>query len=183
MPWIDNDGSTSTPSFAFQSEKSLGWYRSAASTMALSYGSLSIPAGPNAAVIASFGASGGNTNYIMLDGLRVSGDDTANTLWNNAKNMSFTANSALTIFLGQTDSAVSGLAINTTRGDVFLNSGSSLLMNQARLISIRTQGSLDSTTLAQGELAIAIAVASGASMALRSGNTIYYWTSSASTKG
>lgn len=56
-------------------------------------------------------------------------------------------------------------------------------LNQARFVSIRTQGSLDSTTLAQGELAVSIAVASGASLALRSGTTIYYWTSSASTKG
>lgn len=42
MP-IDNDGAATLPTFSFLSETSLGWYRSAASSMALSYGTISLP--------------------------------------------------------------------------------------------------------------------------------------------
>ena len=38
-------GVSRSPSFTFESERSLGFYRSAASTIALSYGTLSLPAG------------------------------------------------------------------------------------------------------------------------------------------
>jgi hypothetical protein len=40
MPWIDNDGSALSPILAFQSEQSLGFYRSGNSNLALSYGTL-----------------------------------------------------------------------------------------------------------------------------------------------
>lgn len=40
-----SDGVSRSPSVTFESERSLGFYRSAASTIALSYGTLSLPAG------------------------------------------------------------------------------------------------------------------------------------------
>lgn len=42
-PIANADGSALAPGSAFSSEISLGWYRSAASTVALSYGTLSLP--------------------------------------------------------------------------------------------------------------------------------------------
>lgn len=45
MSWIDADGTPQLPSFAFESEISLGFYRSAQSAVGLSYGQLQLPAG------------------------------------------------------------------------------------------------------------------------------------------
>lgn len=84
-----------TPPFAFSSESSLGWYRSAASTMALSYGTLNL--------------------------------------------------------------------------------------RQGRLVSVRTQASLASTgNVVDSEWAVVVGV-SAATLAIRSGQTTYLWTSSATT--
>lgn len=55
-------------------------------------------------------------------------------------------------------------------------------LQQSRLVSMRTAASLDSTTLQTNECAFAFN-ASGASFAIKSGGTVYYFTSSASTKG
>lgn len=56
-------------------------------------------------------------------------------------------------------------------------------LNQARLVSMRTAASLDSTTLAVNEAAFTIVAGSAAQLAIRSGGTIYYFASSSSTKG
>lgn len=57
-----------------------------------------------------------------------------------------------------------------------------LNMANARL-SVRTAASLDSLNLVGPEIAFSVGGASGASLAIRSGSTIYYFASSASTKG
>ena len=51
-----SDGVSRSPSFTFESERSLGLYRSAASTLALSYGTLSLPG--NLAVTGTIAATG-----------------------------------------------------------------------------------------------------------------------------
>ena len=48
-------GSAIVPSHTFKSEQSLGWYRSAASTMALSYGTLVVPSGLTTGGVFSLG--------------------------------------------------------------------------------------------------------------------------------
>jgi len=47
--WVsmDTDGQSVSPAYQFESERSLGFYRSAASTVALSYGTLSLPGALN----------------------------------------------------------------------------------------------------------------------------------------
>ena len=50
-------GVSRSPSFCFESERSLGFYRSAASTIALSYGTLSLPGGLVAADDSTFSGS------------------------------------------------------------------------------------------------------------------------------
>lgn len=90
------ESASTSPSYGFSSESSLGWYRSGVSTVALSYGSFN--------------------------------------------------------------------------------------MNQGRLVSVRTTASLDSTSLAVNEMAFSVVQASGASLAIRSGSTIWYFSSSASTR-
>lgn len=58
-----------------------------------------------------------------------------------------------------------------------------LNLNQARFVSVRTAASLDSTSLTTNEMAFQIVAGSVATLAIRSGGTIYYFASSASTKG
>lgn len=55
-----------------------------------------------------------------------------------------------------------------------------LMVRSFHTFSIRTAASLNSTNMVASEIAASVNV-SGASLALRSGNTIYYFTSSAST--
>ena len=52
-----SDGVSRSPSVTFESERSLGFYRSAASTIALSYGTLSLPGGLVAADDSTFSGS------------------------------------------------------------------------------------------------------------------------------
>lgn len=53
----DSDGVSRSPTYAFNSERSLGFYRSAASTIALSYGTLNLTGG-----VAQFGVTSNNTS-------------------------------------------------------------------------------------------------------------------------
>lgn len=69
-----------------------------------------------------------------------------------------------------------------THGLVLSGSTATVNLNQSRLLSLRTQPSLSSLNLAVDEIGFSLH-ASGASLALRSGGTIWYFTSSASTKG
>lgn len=83
------------------------------------------------------------------------------------------------LFLGVGSGATS-LSLDSL--NVTLNSYGSLNLKQARLVSMRTAASLDSTTLAVNELAFMI-TGSAATMALRSAGTVWYFASSFSTKG
>ena len=63
--------------------------------------------------------SGGVTTgaYSYLYGLRISGNDTGNTVYAGASNMGITANSGYNIFIGQANAATTGLNISTTTGN------------------------------------------------------------------
>lgn len=120
-------GSTSQPAWAFDSEQSLGWIRSNASTMQLSYGTLIVPGHATAgANIAYFGIGSSGINYINLDGLRISGDDVSNTIYNASQNIGITRNSGGSIFIGQQGTPAGGIAINTTTGASLHTDGTTL---------------------------------------------------------
>lgn len=80
--------------------------------------------------------------------------------------------SALTATLGITAAGTIQLSAST----------GTFNLAQGHLLSIRTQPSFSSTNLAVDEIGFSLH-GSGASLALRSGGTIWYFTSSASTKG
>jgi len=54
--------------------------------------------------------------YSYLYGLRISGNDTTNTIYSGAANMGITADSGYNIFIGQVGTTTTGLRINTTNG-------------------------------------------------------------------
>jgi hypothetical protein len=76
---------------------------------------VTVTAGIAGATIATFGSADGTINYINLDGLRVSGDDQSNTIYNAARDIKITASSGRTIFVGLVSSAT-GLSIATATG-------------------------------------------------------------------
>lgn len=157
-PSLHTNGVALRPGIAWSSETSLGFYRSGASNIVQSYGTFT----------ATIQASG------------VGGSQAA---------LSFTGATAHDIKPVESlpirfvDSSYG--TVNFSIGDnarIQLASGGSLDLNQARLLSVRTLGaSLDSTNMKKGEIAFTI-ISSGASLAIQSGSTIYYFTSSASTK-
>jgi len=54
--------------------------------------------------------------YSYLYGLRISGNDTTNTIYSGAANMGITADSGYNIFIGKAGATTTGLNINTTTG-------------------------------------------------------------------
>lgn len=94
--------------------------------------------------------------------------NTGDRTWHGTSNYSETVN-----FKGPVSVANATMTFSTA----------TLNLGQSRLVSVRTAASLDSTTLRTDEVAFTIAGASGASLAIRSGGTIWYFSSSASTKG
>lgn len=180
MP-VDNSGSAILPPFAFISERSLGWYRSGVSTIAQSYGTCSVPNLLSQGGAFCFGNIGGKT--------RLQGTGKGFALFGSDDGYGFLQCSSVSaengtailpsyayqseVSLGWYRSGVSTVAL----------SYGSLNLNQARLISIRTAASLDSTSLVTNEMAFQIVAGSVATLAIRSGGTIYYFASSASTKG
>ena len=62
--------------------------------------------------------SGGVTTnaYSYLYGLRISGNDTTNTIYSSSANMGITADSGYNIFIGQVGSTTTGIRVNTTNG-------------------------------------------------------------------
>ena len=68
---VQTIGTAISPAYTFESDRSLGWYRSAASTVALSYGTFSLPSGISvvgAAVIGSGASIAGivSTNTLSM---------------------------------------------------------------------------------------------------------------------
>jgi hypothetical protein len=59
--------------------------------------------------------------YSYLYGLRISGNDTTNTIYSSSANMGITADSGYNIFIGQAGATTIGLNISTTTGGATLN--------------------------------------------------------------
>lgn len=226
------DGSALAPTLSFNSENSLGLFRSASSTLALSYGSLTAPilnatGGGNGVVLTggtnnrvSWGAVGAAaptvTSYsngvkaVFYDS--ISGSAVGYTLGVDANTLFFTVPTSTVgdhfKWYGGTSvmailenpggwrmpdatalapaygySSESSLGLFRSGVSTLALSYGSLNLNQARLVSIRTAASLDSTSLATNEMAFQIVAGSVATLAIRSGGTIYFFASSASTKG
>lgn len=180
MP-IDNDGSNLLPTFAMLSEKSLGWYRSAGSTMALSYGTLSVPG-----VIVS-----GST--VIATG-RLEAQITGGEVARFRSDRVSSAGRNWGIFINgvvEGDFLIAPSTTNTgdpATGNVVLGlSVGSISLNQNRLLSVRTlaasalTASAANTNVAVNEAVFTIQ-ASGASFVINSGGTTWIFNSSASAK-
>lgn len=147
------DGSAQSPASAYSSEASLGFYRSGASTQALSYGSFTAP---------FVGVS---------DTLRVGGSFDAGVISYGATDLVARGSAGKGLSLGAGGS--SGYVSISSTGIVSLNT-----------VSLRTtSASLTSLTVGVNEMALFIGGSSGATLAVRSGGTLYYFASSASTVG
>ncbi len=66
----------------------------------------------------------GTLDYSLLDGLRISGDDEANTIYNAGKDISITASSGQFLRLTQVGQTAIGLSVNTTNGFVGIGTAS-----------------------------------------------------------
>ncbi len=200
-------GSALAPTYAFVSEQSLGFYRSAASILALSYGTLQAPL---LRAIASSGdgrsiVEGALTSNQAIFELRAGGtlrwdiyapasssdlrlydgnDDqlTLNTSGASCKG-GFLGPSGTALIPSFRFASEQSLGLYRSGASTLALSYGSFNLRQSRLVSVRTTGSLDSTTLATDEMAFTIIAGSAATLAIRSGGTIYYFTSSSSTKG
>lgn len=216
-------GAAASPVFAFSSETSLGFYRSAASTIAQSYGTTLLPpivgvntSVPDKTLHVSFDHAstpaikvGSGTDaqgwYTFI------GNDTAGSTVGYIGNAFNDSAAEFQIRVKSTSSAQAVLRVFGAGNVLFKDgtatqparafsseaslglyrSGTSTLalsygsfnLNQARLVSMRTAASLDSTTLAVNEAAFTIVAGSAAQLAIRSGGTVYYFASSSSTKG
>lgn len=66
------------------------------------------------------GTRDGSFTYSTLDGLRISGDDTSNTLWNGTKAIVISADSGNNVSLCATSNCTNGLTVVTATGQVLL---------------------------------------------------------------
>ena len=66
----------------------------------------------------TMGAADAVINYAVLDGLRISGDDTSNTIWNANRNITISRDTGGFIRLVQTSTTATGLSVDTTTGAV-----------------------------------------------------------------
>lgn len=174
------DGTALAPAYGLSSESSLGWYRSAASTLALSYGTVLVPLSAAStflvATAARFIQSGAYTQILDNDGqTRVFFATAAGDSGHMYLDIGNNAAGAF-IFRSNTDAEVARIY---SRGTVdFL---------QSRLVSIRTMAasaltaSAANTALFVNEMAFTIQ-ASGASLAINSGGTTWIFSSVASAK-
>lgn len=161
------DGSALAPGSAFSSEVSLGWYRSAGSTVALSYGTISFPA--NVATIASakfmLGTGAGNGNAAF----RLGGNP-----------------QCLEVILADASDYTFLRARGFYVGTAGINPG--LDLNQGRMISMRTlagsaiTASAANTNVAVNEVVFTVTSASGASLCINSGGTTWIFNSVLSVK-
>jgi hypothetical protein len=113
--------------------------------------------------------SGGVTTsaYSYLYGLRISGNDTANTIYSGASIMGITADSGYNIFIGQANAATTGLNINTTTGAASFSSSvtaSSLIKSGGTSSQfLKADGSVDSTSYGTGTVTSVAALTLGTS--------------------
>lgn len=188
FPATHASGTATNPSIAFSSESSLGFYRSTTSSIGVSYGTFIPPstvsflAGaiqkwPNGNVFARTGVAASDV-YMDVGTLHVR-DGVGAGLGlgvevNNGSITSPTIHFVSDLSVGFYRSGVSTIAISTGTFN--------LATNSVRL-SMRTVASFNSTTMSVNEVVFAVGGASGVSLGIRSGGTIYYFESSTSTKG
>jgi pectate lyase-like protein len=184
-------GAALAPGMAFSSESSLGWFRSGSSTMELSYGTLA------ASKFSAIGAAPGAVDFTTRNGNVIS-HNVAGGTYNLDLGTVFVRNGnhngtvAGALFVGDGSLTTVGFGWNSDLSLGFYRSGAStiaqsfgtlnLATNSVRL-SMRTVASFNSTTMSVNEVVFAVGGASGVSLGIRSGGTIYYFESSVSTKG
>lgn len=173
-------GTAGTPSYAFSSETSLGWYRSQASAMALSYGTLTVPDGTSDTPSYTF--TSGTTVGIYRRSVGDMDFAHAGSVIARVTNLQFGVRDGTALRPGIYHFSDNSLGWFSSGAATIALSYGTFNLNQGKLVSLRTVGaSLDSTNMAKGEAAFTI-IGSGASLAIQSGSTIFYFLSSTSTK-
>jgi len=187
--WVsmDSTGQSVSPAYTFESETSLGFYRSASSTVALSYGTLSLPGNLDVTggtvAVSAFSAVGA-TSVGSLLARSVSVTSTGQSV---SPSINFSSESSLGFYR----SAASYLALSygtfasqiSAIGSVQL-AGADL--NQGVLLSVRTLAasaltlSAANTNVSADEVVFVVGGASGASLAIHSGGTVYIFNSAIS---
>jgi hypothetical protein len=84
-------------------------------------------------------AAGGN-QYSFLDGLRISGDDVGNTIYNAGRNIRVTADTGTVIGLCQTNTTCTGLQVTTSTGNAVLSGSLTVASGTAGAPSINFAG-------------------------------------------
>lgn len=189
------DGSATTPPYNFSSETSLGWYRSAASHMALSYGTLSASA-LSVGRIASSGSIKADTKVVVGStsvGVAELTDDGGSgrvfltSEQNEAKpDYSFSANTSTGMYQAAVNVvglSSAGVAKQWVGGSYVSLSGVTLDLSRAKLSLATTGTAITTANLGVDEVKLFIGGASGATLAVRSGGTIYFFGSSTSAAG
>lgn len=136
---ITTDGTAVNPPYAFTSERSLGFYRSAASIVGLSYGELQL--GDGSSILPSFGfrsevslgafrsaASTMKLSYGTLD------TSAASLLFGNLASSITTAQSGATAKLGQGQLYFSVLSLTTNGGEFGFRSGNTVYRFQSTAV-------------------------------------------------
>jgi hypothetical protein len=189
-------GSNTSPSITFQGEPRLGFYTSAVSTLALSYGTFNLAAQAN---FMSLPLTGSATNPTVkwgnnADGLNYQG---TNGFWDSI------ASAAVCLRFGPRQVRINELGSAVTPGYAFVSEislglyrsgvstiaasyGTLNLATQAVRLSMRTLAassvtpSAVNTNVARDEVVFTIGGASGASLIISSGGTAYIFNSAAS---
>lgn len=181
-------GTALLPGIGFSSESSLGFYRSGNSTLRTSYGTFY----GGGEVWAASALSAGNALTVSTGNVTIQNGNISNTgasgtdVFHRFTQSGVIAwdikNEATSGRFVVRDNTNAVNVLSATNSGLSLGSGLTFNFNKGRVVSVRTAASLDSTTLATDECAFSFN-ASGSSLAIRSGGTIWYFTSSASTKG
>lgn len=194
MPWGVNtmgstDGTAIVPAYAYSSETSLGFFRSAASHIQQSYGTFGASTITTNVLRVTSGATIASGNLVLSDGSVVmSQGKIVITSEQNAARPEYTfgADVDTGVFQPATDAVGvatgGGERMRIATSNISM-SGVTLDLSRAKLSLATTGTSLNSTNIGVEEIRLFIGGGSGATLAVRSGGTIYYFSSSLSTVG
>lgn len=178
------DGSAIVPAYAYTSDQSLGFYRSAASTIAQSYGTLSLPnakvetqvvVGGTIAGVGTMAEVGGEGKIHLTSGQAAAYPE-----------YSFSANTNTGMYQAAANvvgiSAAGSAVAKFGTSSVSL-SGVTFDLKQAKLSLATTGTAVNNTNLGVDEIKLFVGGTSGATLCVRSGGTIYYFGSILSAAG
>lgn len=184
-------GTALLPGMSFSSERSLGWYWSGVSTMGLSYGTLLLNSiirqAANSSVLPTARFLSGANNAQL--GLGRTGNDLSLVVANaNGAFLTGTRTGDVGMASASTVSMLFAITATPLLSLVTLNGRPRVTVHQSGVFSVRTlaassvTASAANTNMAPDEMLFTVGGASGASLALYSGGTVYIFDSTLSAK-